>query len=144
MTNQDSPTLPQDAPASRAAAPPRILVVDDAAVVRLYYRRILEAAGFAVDEAMNGIEGLERVLATPYALLIVDVNMPRMDGYAFLRQLRREDGAGAVPALMTSTEAKPEDRMAALRAGANMYLVKPVAPQDLLDHVALMAGPAVR
>ena len=61
-----------------------ILVVDDAGLVRLYYRTALEAAGFHVEEAMNGLEALEKLLTIPVHLMIVDINMPQMDGLTFL------------------------------------------------------------
>ena len=67
----------------------RILVVDDSSLVRLYYRDALEKGGFEVEHAINGIEAMEKVLAQAFDLLIVDVNMPRMDGFSFLRALRR-------------------------------------------------------
>ncbi len=119
---------------------PRVLVVDDATVVRLYYRQILEREGYRVEEAINGVEGLEKALQAAFELCIVDVNMPIMDGYAFLHALRREPITHSIPALMTSTEAEPEDRLAAVKAGANFYLVKPV-PGDLLAlHVAALIG----
>jgi two-component system chemotaxis response regulator CheY len=115
-------------------------VVDDATVVRLYYRQILEREGYRVEEAINGVEGLEKALQAAFELCIVDVNMPIMDGYAFLHALRREPITHSIPALMTSTEAEPEDRLAAVKAGANFYLVKPV-PGDLLAlHVAALIG----
>jgi two-component system chemotaxis response regulator CheY len=117
-------------------------VVDDATVVRLYYHQILEAAGYEVEEAINGVEGLEKATQTPFGLCIVDVNMPVMDGYAFLHALRRTSGIADMPALMTSTEADPQDHQAALRAGANFYLVKPVSRDDLAAHVAAMLGRA--
>ena len=69
----------------------RILIIDDAATVRMYHRNILESAGYAVEEAMNGIEALEKALPEPFDLYIVDINMPKLDGYGFLRQLRGED-----------------------------------------------------
>lgn len=119
---------------------PKILVVDDATVVRLYYRQILEAEGLHVEEAINGIEGLEKAVQTPFDLCIVDVNMPMMDGYAFLHALRRDPITHAVPALMTTTEAAPEDRLAALQAGANAYLVKPVPRDQLALYTAAMVG----
>jgi len=124
-------------PGARA---PHILVVDDATVVRLYYRQILELAGYRVDEAINGLEGLEKVVQAPYDLCIIDVNMPMMDGYAFLRALRRLPVSATVPALMTSTEADPQDRSNALAAGANFYLVKPVSRDQLSLHVAALLG----
>ncbi|HEY8888251.1 MAG TPA: response regulator [Gallionella sp.] len=117
----------------------RILIVDDAATVRMYHRNILESAGYAVDEAMNGIEALEKALQDPFDLYIVDVNMPKLDGYGFLRQLRGEEVPQA-PAIMVSTEAAVHDKTAAYRAGANSYLVKPVKPAQLLTHVRLMLG----
>jgi two-component system chemotaxis response regulator CheY len=117
----------------------RILIVDDAATVRMYHRSILESAGYTVEEAMNGIEALEKALQNPFALYIVDVNMPKLDGYGFLSQLRRED-IPQNPAIMVSTEAAMHDQTAAFRAGANCYLVKPVRPVQLLTHVRLLLG----
>ena len=121
----------------------RVLIVDDANLVRLYYRKILESAGYQVFEALNGLEALERLMETPPDLLIVDVNMPQMDGFTFLSTLRRQPlPLAAIPALVTSTEAGPQDRRAARAAGANYYLVKPVSETVLKDHVAMLCGVA--
>ncbi|MBC7685993.1 MAG: response regulator [Bdellovibrionales bacterium] len=117
----------------------RILIVDDAATVRMYHRNILGTAGYLVEEAMNGIEALEKALQEPFDLYIVDINMPKLDGYGFLRQLRAEDIIQA-PAIMVSTEAGSNDQSEAYRAGANCYLVKPVKPAQLLTHVRLLLG----
>ena len=117
----------------------RILIVDDAATVRMYHRNILESAGYVVEEAVNGIEALEKALQDPFDLYIVDINMPKLDGYGFLRQLRGEDIPQA-PAIMVSTEAAAHDQTVAYRAGANGYLVKPVKPVQLLTHVRLLLG----
>jgi two-component system chemotaxis response regulator CheY len=117
----------------------RILIIDDAATVRMYHRNILESAGYAVEEAMNGIEALEKSLQSPFELYLVDVNMPKLDGYGFLRQLREED-IPQMPAIMVSTEAADRDQMAAYRAGANCYLIKPIKPMQLLTHVRLLLG----
>ena len=119
----------------------RILIVDDANLVRLYYRKILESVGYEVDEALNGLEALERLMQTPPDLLIVDVNMPQMDGFTFLSTLRRQPlPIGSIPALVTSTEAGSQDRAAARAAGANFYLVKPVGDAVLKDYVARLCG----
>ena len=124
-----------------AASAPRVLVVDDSSLVRLYYRDVLEKSGFDVDQAMNGLEAMERVLAQPFDLLIVDVNMPKMDGFSFLRELRRSKSeAAALPALIITTEAGREDAEEARAVGANFYLVKPVSEADLRDHVAVLTG----
>jgi two-component system chemotaxis response regulator CheY len=126
---------------SDKSAPPRVLVVDDGSLIRLYYRETLEAAGFEIAEAINGIEALEKILSERFDLVIVDINMPKMDGVSFLRVLRSQEGdAGAIPALMISSEAGEQDADAARAAGANFYLVKPVAAPDLALHVAVLTG----
>jgi two-component system chemotaxis response regulator CheY len=123
----------------------RIMIVDDAATVRMYHRAILESAGFAVDEAWNGIEALEKALentpANPFDLYLVDVNMPKLDGYGFLRELRQQE-IPQQPAIMVSTESGAQDEIAAYRAGANGYLIKPVQAPQLLTYVRLMLGEA--
>jgi two-component system chemotaxis response regulator CheY len=121
----------------------RVLVVDDSSLVRLYYRSALEKAGFEVEQAINGIEAMERALSQPFDLVIVDINMPRMDGLTFLRALRRSAADVAVlPALMISTESETQDVAAARAAGANFYLVKPVAKAELVRHVCVLTGVA--
>ena len=121
--------------------PPRVLVVDDGTLIRLYYRETLEAAGFEVAEAINGIEALEKVLSERFDLVIVDINMPKMDGVSFLRALRGQEGdAGALPTLVISSESGERDADAARAAGANFYLVKPVAAAELALHVAVLTG----
>lgn len=122
----------------------RVMVIDDAALVRLYYRDTLEHAGFHVDEALNGLEALEKLLATPVDLLVVDVNMPQMDGFTFLEAVRRQEfPLRSTPALVTSTEGGPRDFAAARAAGANFYLVKPVGRERLVEVAAFLCG-AVR
>ena len=117
----------------------RILIVDDAATVRMYHRSILEEAGYEVAEAINGVEALEKALQQAFDLYIVDINMPKLDGYGFLRELRSEDITQA-PAIMVSTEEAEHDQTAAFRAGANCYIAKPVKPEQLLTHVRLLLG----
>lgn len=118
----------------------RILIVDDAATVRMYHRNILEAAGYQVEEAMNGIEALEKVLQTPFDLYLVDINMPKRDGYGFLKDLRGRAELTQTPAVMVSTEAAASDRVLAYVAGANLYLIKPVKPEELLIKCRVLLG----
>jgi two-component system chemotaxis response regulator CheY len=122
----------------------KVLVVDDSSLVRLYYRSALETAGFEVRQAINGIEAMEKVLSEPFDLVIVDVNMPRMDGFTFLRSLRSATAdVATLPALMISTEAGEQDLAEARLAGANFYLVKPVAEAELVQHVCVLTGVAL-
>jgi len=124
-----------------AVAKARVLVVDDSSLVRLYYRSALEKAGFEVEQAINGIEGMERVLSQRFDLVIVDINMPRMDGFTFVRSLRGSaNDIASLPALMISTEAETQDRAEARASGANFYLVKPVAEAELVRHVCALTG----
>ena len=118
----------------------RVLVVDDAQTVRQYHREILEGEGFTVDEAVNGVEALEHAADTTYDLLLVDVNMPRMDGYTCVRQLRETGSDPGVPVIMVTTEGSAKDREQALTAGANLHMIKPVQPEALVFHVRLMSG----
>lgn len=110
---------------------PRALVVDDAATVRLYHGEILRRAGFRVHEAANGYEALEHALATPYDLILVDVNMPHMDGLTLVGQLRADRVNVICPIVTISSESRAIDAEGALRAGANLYLVKPVSTDRL-------------
>jgi two-component system chemotaxis response regulator CheY len=124
-----------------ASARKRILIVDDASLVRAYYRQALERAGFDVDEALNGLEGLEKILMHSFDVVVVDVNMPQMDGMTFLRTLRSKDlPAAGIPALVTSTESGPQDIAAARKAGANYYIVKPISQAALAEYVGMLCG----
>ncbi len=122
----------------------KVLVVDDAATVRMYHRKMLGDAGWQTEEAINGMEALEKVMNqpadSPFDLYVVDINMPKMDGYTFVRELRRLGTNAQAPVLMVSTESKPQDASAAQDAGANAYLVKPAKPQDLVLTAALLLG----
>lgn len=119
----------------------RILIVDDANLMRVYYRRILENAGFDVDEALNGLEALEKMLTDPADMLIVDINMPQMDGISFIEALRRQAlPSSSVPILVTSTEAGAKDFEAVRIAGGNYYLVKPVSADVLTRCAKIFCG----
>jgi two-component system chemotaxis response regulator CheY len=126
-----------------AATRAKILVVDDSSLVRMYCRDVLQKAGYEVDQAINGIEAMEKILVHTFDLVIVDVNMPRMDGLSFIRELRSSAvPAASVPAIVITTEASQQDRADARAAGANFYLVKPVSEVDLVRHAAVLTGTA--
>ncbi len=120
----------------------RIMIVDDAVTVRMYHRELVEALGHQVVEAENGVEALEKALGADWDLFLVDINMPKMDGYRLVREMRAGEELRAVPVVMVSTEAKPGDREQAWAAGANHYLVKPVRPETLQAVVRAIAGEA--
>jgi two-component system chemotaxis response regulator CheY len=119
---------------------PNVLIIDDSATTRMFYRATLESAGFAVDEAANGLEGLEKTMLAPFDLVIVDINMPKMDGLEFLAELRRREEVRSLPAIVISTQQRTQDRARAHAAGANAYVVKPIDPQALVAYGRLMTG----
>jgi two-component system chemotaxis response regulator CheY len=123
----------------------RVLIIDDAATVRLYHRTILEPLGFEVEEAANGYEALEKITSRPFDLLLLDVNMPVMDGYTFLKSLRQgDDVQNDIPTIMISTESEARDAHAAYLVGANLYLNKPLKPQVLVLYARLLTGEALK
>lgn len=118
----------------------RVLIVDDAATIRQYHRQVLESAGYRVEEAVNGIEALEKALQSPADLMLVDINMPRMDGYSLLAELRKDAQLAAMPVIVISTEAPERHARQAAEHGANLCLHKPVAPDTLLLYASMLTG----
>lgn len=123
----------------------RVLVVDDATTVRMYHCAELVKAGFECEMAANGFEALERCLAEQFALLVVDINMPVMDGYSFLESLRSHPDAPSAfaPVVMISTEDQVADAERAYGAGANAFLTKPVQAGLLGSWALMLADTAV-
>jgi two-component system, chemotaxis family, chemotaxis protein CheY len=120
----------------------RVLVVDDGITMRMFYRDVLENAGFEVDEAVNGMEGLEKALLAGCDAMLVDVNMPKMDGYQMIDQVRKQPDLCEVPIITISSEAQEQDAARAYEAGANLYIVKPADPDELVETVKLLTGMA--
>ena len=118
----------------------KVLVVDDAATVRMYHTTLLAGAGFEVAEAANGLEAVEAAMTTAFDLFVVDVNMPKMNGYTCVETLRSETVGTPAPVLMISTEDRPGDADRAFAAGANLYLVKPVTPERLVRVARMLTA----
>lgn len=111
------------------------LVVDDSAVVRRVARRILEKLGFAVREAEDGSQALAACRAEMPRAVLLDRNMPVLDGIGFLRALRAEFGPDEPVVVMCTTEAAPERILEGLDAGAQEYVMKPFDERILLDKL---------
>jgi two-component system chemotaxis response regulator CheY len=118
----------------------RALVIDDSRAVRMIIGQILREIGMEVLEAGNGVEALEQMKRNPdVELLLVDWNMPQMNGFDFIRTVRSERAYDTVRILMVTSESQGEQVNQALNAGANEYLMKPfnkdilVAKLNLLD-----------
>jgi two-component system chemotaxis response regulator CheY len=115
----------------------KILVVDDSVTVSMYNRHILQSAGYEIDEAENGMEALEKTSEFKYDMCLVDINMPILDGYSFVRRFRESEGYDT-PVVMISTEAEQSDIIIAYEAGANLYQVKPVGTDELTTVTNLL------
>ncbi len=119
----------------------RVLVVDDSFTVRELQRKLLQAQGYEVTLAVDGMDGWTTLRAEPFDLLITDVDMPRMDGIALVTQLRRDPRLQTLPVLVVSYKDRPEDRQRGLDAGADHYLAKAnFHEDDLLDAVQMLIG----
>ncbi|TAL03795.1 MAG: hybrid sensor histidine kinase/response regulator [Rhodospirillaceae bacterium] len=101
-----------------------ILVVDDSLTTRMLEQSILESAGYDVDLATSGEEGLERARHKRYALILVDVEMPGMDGFTFIQQIRSDPALHDIPAILVTSRAEPEDVQRGLDVRAQGYIVK--------------------
>lgn len=110
-----------------------VLIVDDSASMRQIVRLTLQNAGFAIVEASNGAEGLERLHAHQVQAVISDVNMPVMDGINFVKAIRLLSAYRSIPVLMMTTASDAERRQAGRAAGATGWIVKPFNPAQLLQ-----------
>jgi two-component system chemotaxis response regulator CheY len=111
----------------------KILLVDDSEVIRQQCSAALLRAGFAVVEAADGLDGLSCMEKEQFALVILDVNMPRMDGLEMLMRVRAEPKFASVPIVMLTTEAHHAMIAKAKLAGARGCMVKPVKPEHLVS-----------
>ena len=109
-----------------------LLVIDNSLTTRMLEQNILESAGYDVDVAVSAEEGLERVRRRDYALILVDVEMPGMDGFGFIETIRRDPATEDIPAILVTSRAAPEDRRRGMDAGAQDYVVKSEFDQAVL------------
>jgi two-component system chemotaxis sensor kinase CheA/two-component system sensor histidine kinase and response regulator WspE len=115
------------APASPVRAPERlrrVLLVEDSLITREIERSLLGSLGLEVEEASDGQEALEKLRAAEFDLLVTDLEMPRLDGFALTRQVKSDSRFSRIPVIVVTTRGSAEDRRRGLEAGADAYLVK--------------------
>jgi two-component system, chemotaxis family, chemotaxis protein CheY len=117
-----------------------VLVVDDSSTVRQQVSLTLAEAGYDVTEAVDGVEALAAVRAQPPALVLCDVNMPRMTGLEFLETLKGDEPGPPLPVVMLTSGGMPELISRAKRAGARGWIVKPFRPNLLVAAVKRLVG----
>jgi two-component system chemotaxis sensor kinase CheA len=119
----------------------RVLVVDDALTVRELQRSILERAGYTVVTAGDGLEALARLSDTEVDIVLTDVEMPNMDGFALTEEIRSRPALTGLPVVILTSRSSDEDRRRGLEAGADAYVVKSAFDQvGLIDAVERLLG----
>jgi len=113
----------------------RILTVDDSASMRQMVSFTLRKAGYEVTEAVDGKDGLDKVAAEKFDLIITDLNMPNVDGIQMITGVRKTPGYSFVPILMLSTESQAEKKNEGRKAGATGWIVKPFNAEQLVAVV---------
>jgi DNA-binding response OmpR family regulator len=111
----------------------RLLVIEDEAPMRTALVETLKAEGYRVLSAADGITGLELACTEPFDLVLLDIMMPGLDGFALCRELRKRDRT--MPVLMLTAKGQVDDRVEGLDSGADDYLVKPFSLKELLARV---------
>lgn len=120
----------------------RILVVEDDKKIASFVARGLKEAGFAVDQAENGEDGLHLALAHPYDTAVIDLMLPKLDGLSLIEELRKKKGL--TPVLILSARRSVDDRVKGLQAGGDDYLTKPFSFVELLARVQALIRRASR
>ena len=117
--------------------------MDDSLTVRELERQLLEGRGYAVDVAVDGVDGWNAVRSGDYQLVISDVDMPRMDGIGLVRSIKGDARLKSTPVVIVSYKDREEDRMRGLDAGADGYLTKgSFHDRTFLEAVADLIGEA--
>jgi two-component system sensor histidine kinase and response regulator WspE len=133
----------KDSETTTTHAGKRILVVDDSITVREVERNMLATRGYQVDVAVDGMDGWNAVRMSDYDLVISDVDMPRMNGFEFVRLIKQDDRLHGTPVMIVSYKDREEDRQRGLEAGADYYLTKgSFHDETLINAVVDLIGTA--
>lgn len=119
-----------------------ILIVDDSKTVRNLVAFIMKKEGFKITMAEDGLDGLEKLYSAtdPVDLVISDINMPRMDGFTFIRTVREQEAYRDLPIVVLSTEGQEKDIKLGISLGANLYMVKPAQPEKMVKNIRMLLG----
>jgi two-component system, chemotaxis family, chemotaxis protein CheY len=112
-----------------------VLIVDDSRVTRRLLGSVLKSDGYAIEEAENGLDALEKLGAVKTDLIIADLNMPEMDGVTFVRSVRATPYVRAIPIVMLTVSSDKCHKQEAMAAGTDVFMTKPVKPAKLLATV---------
>ncbi len=114
----------------------RFLIVDDFATMRRIVRNLLKESGYAeADEAEDGVVALQKLRASNFDFVVSDINMPNMNGFQLLAEIKKDEKLKHIPVLMVTAEARKEDIVLAAQQGAAGYIVKPFTKATLEEKV---------
>jgi len=117
----------------------RFLIVDDFSTMRRIVRNLLKESGFAeAVEAEDGVVALQKLRASKFDFIVTDINMPNMNGFQLLAEVKKDESLKHLPVLMVTAEARKEDIVAAAQGGAAGYIVKPFTKATLEEKVMLI------
>lgn len=117
----------------------RFLVVDDFSTMRRIVRSLLKESGYTeIDEAEDGVVALKKLLASKFDFVVCDINMPNMNGFQLLNEIKSNDLLKHIPVLMVTAEARKEDILLAAKSGAAGYIVKPFTKGILDEKISLI------
>lgn len=119
-----------------------VLLVEDNEDNLVVYRTILEHVGFKVLEARDGEEGVSRARAERPDIILMDISIPKMDGWEATERLKADGVTASIPIIALTAHALEEDRLKAMKAGCDGYLAKPVEPRRVVQEVEKFIGPA--
>jgi two-component system chemotaxis response regulator CheY len=118
-----------------------VLVVDDSKTIRNLVAFVLKSEGFKVTTAEDGLDAIEKLYNIEAVdLIVTDVNMPRMDGFTFIKNIRAQDEYKDIPIIVLSTEGQEDDIQTGISLGANLYMVKPAQPEKMVRNIKMLLG----
>jgi len=128
------------APVAPISTQPLILIVDDSLTVRKITSRLLTRAGFAVSTARDGVDALQVLAEQIPDVILLDIEMPRMDGFEFAKTVKGDPKYESIPIIMITSRTAEKHRNRAAELGVDMYLGKPYQEDELLKHLREMTG----
>jgi chemotaxis protein histidine kinase CheA/ActR/RegA family two-component response regulator len=127
-------------PAQASARAPLVLVVDDSLTVRKFTTRLLAREGFRLATARDGVEALDQVRVALPDVILLDIEMPRMDGFELTRVLHSDPRTAGIPIIMITSRTAEKHRQYAMDLGVHVYLGKPYSERDLVTHIEHCTG----
>ncbi|RKX53706.1 MAG: two-component system response regulator [Thermotoga sp.] len=112
-----------------------VLVVDDSNTLRRICTFNLKKSGFNVLEAVDGIDAIDKMRANQVDIVILDIMMPRLDGFGVLKEMKRDERLSSIPVIMLTAKGGEDDEKSAVKFGASEFLTKPFSPKELVSRV---------